>query len=95
MSEELTQRARALLEAIEFEVSERRRAMPSEPSPLARQPLHADATLLAAVELGVAGLSREEVEHRMREELAVEDPGRMLDAIFGEGSPPHARLRRR
>ena len=93
MSDELTQRARALLEAIEREV-ERRGAMPAEPFPRAERPLRADATLLAAVELGVAGLTRDEAERRMREELAVEDPGRMLDAVFGEGSPPDARLRR-
>ena len=94
MSEEITQRARALLDAIEREISERGRAMPAQPSPRAERPLRADAMLLAAVELGVAGLSREEVERRMRSEHAVEDPGRMLDAVFGEGSPPDARLRR-
>ena len=93
MSDELTHRARALLEAIEREV-ERGRALPAEPSPRATRPLRADALLLAAVELGVAGLSREEVERRMRDDLAVDDPGRMLDAVFGEGSPPQARLRR-
>lgn len=92
MSDELTQRARALLDAIEREV-ERGRVLPAEPSPRAERPLRADAMLLAAVELGVAGLSREEVERRMRDELAAEDPGRMLDAVFGEGSPPQARLR--
>lgn len=94
MSDEVTQRARALLEAVERELSERRGARPVAPSPRAQRPLRPDAMLLAAVELGVAGLSREEVELRMREELAVEDPERMLDAVFGEGSPPQARLRR-
>ena len=94
MSDELSRRARALLEAIEREVDERGRALPAEPSPRAPLPLRPDATLLAAVELGVAGLSREEVERRMRDDLAVEDPGRMLDAVFGEGSPPQARLLR-
>jgi hypothetical protein len=94
VSEELTQRARTLLDAIEREVEERRRAMPVAPSPQAQRPLRADALLLAAVELSVAGLTREEVERRLREELAAEDPERMLDAVFGEGSPRQARLRR-
>lgn len=94
MSDDLTQRACALLEAIERELRERGRAVPAQPSPRAARPLRPDATLLAAVELGVAGLSREEAERRLREELAAEDPGRMLDAVFGEGSAPQARLRR-
>ena len=92
MTDEISQRARVLLDAIERETA-RRSTMPSEPSPRAARPLRADATLLAAVELGVSGLSREEVERRMRDEHAVEDPGRLLDAVFGEGTGSDARLR--
>ena len=84
---DLTPRAREILACVERAAEERRREL------LAPR-LRVDEALLTAVELGVAGLSREEVERRMREELAADDPGRMLDAVFGEGSPPQARLRR-
>lgn len=94
MSDEATRRACALLEAIEREVEQRRHALPAEHSPLAERPLRPDATLLAALELGVAGHSREEIARRMRDGHGVEDPERMLDALFGEGSAPDSRLRR-
>ena len=93
MSDEVTKRACALLQAIEREV-EARRTQPAAPSPLAERPLRPDATLLAAIELGVSGHTREDVDRRMRADHGVEDPARMLDAIFGEGSPPDARLTR-
>ena len=93
MSDEVTQRARALLDAIE-RAAEHRQARPGAPSPLATDPLRADATLLTAVELGVAGLTRAEVEQRMRDDHGVEDPARMLDAVFGPGTGNDARLRR-
>lgn len=92
MSAPLTPRARAILAAVEREVSARlaeletdaadvapRRAVPFErPVP----------ELLEALELGVAGRSRAEVA----EQLGVAGP--ILDAVFGPGSPPQARLPR-
>ncbi|HEX2085841.1 MAG TPA: hypothetical protein VHF89_09175 [Solirubrobacteraceae bacterium] len=94
MPGELTPRARAILAAVEREVSARlddlerdvasvppRRVAPSDrPAP----------ELLTALELGVAGLSRAEVAA----ELGVAEPDPVLDAVFGRGSPPRARLRR-
>ena len=94
MSDEITRRACALLQAIEREVDHRRRSLPVEPSPLAERPLRPDATLLAALELGVAGHSREDVEHRLRAEHGAEDAARLVDAVFGEGTAPEARLQR-
>ena len=93
MSDEITQRARALLDAIE-RAADDRRARPGSPSPLATNPLRADATLLTAVELGVAGHTRGEVERWMRDEHGVDDAQRMLDAVFGAGSGPQTRLQR-
>jgi hypothetical protein len=53
-----------------------------------------DAVLLAALELGVAGLERSEVADRLRSEQGVGAPDTLLDAVFGTGSPPRTRLRR-
>ena len=46
--------------------------------------------LLLALELGVAGFSRAQVAAELR--CSEDDP--VLDAVFGRGSPPAARLRR-
>jgi len=81
----LSPRARAILEAVEREVQARHRQAPEEPA----RPLRVDPALLAALELAVAGASRDEVRARL--EIA-EDA---LDAVFGDGSPPQARLTRR
>ena len=94
MTAPLTPRARVILAAVEREVSARldeierdadvivpRRLAPAE---------RARPELLLALELGVSGLSREEV----RASLDVPDPEPVLDAVFGTGSPPRARLRR-
>jgi hypothetical protein len=48
-----------------------------------------DPALLTALELAVAGLSRDEVRAR----VAIADHA--LDAVFGGASPPQARLTRR
>lgn len=80
----LSPRARAILAAVEREVQARRHT-PEEPA----RPLRVDPPLLAALELAVAGASRDEVRARL--EIA-EDA---LDAVFGDGSPPQARLTRR
>jgi hypothetical protein len=82
--EQLSPRARAILAAVEREIEERRRGAPVAPV----RPLRIDAELLSALELAVAGLSREEVRTR----LAVRD--HVLDAVYGDGSPGSARLSR-
>lgn len=70
---------------MEREVEARRRGVPAPPSPQTG----VDTTLLTALELAVAGLSREEI----RGELG--NGAEALDAVFGPGSPPQARLTRR
>ena len=80
----LSPRARAILAAVEQEIAARR---PTVEEPV--RPLRVDAALLAALELAVAGSSREEI----RERLATAEDA--LDAVFGDGSPPQARLARR
>ena len=57
---------------------------PAEPV----RPLRLDETLLAALEQAVAGASRAETAERLG--LPVVDDA--LDAVYGEGSPPDARL---
>lgn len=79
----LSPRARAILAAVEREIEERTRG--AAPEPVA--PLRIDAELLSALELAVAGLSRDEVRTR----LAASDG--VLDAVFGDGSPGDTRLR--
>ena len=97
MSGPLTPRARAILAAVEREVSARleeieREAAAIPPRRLAPAPrrLRADAQLLMAIELGVAGWSRAEVA----EELGLDEGAVLLDDVFGSGSPPRARLAR-
>ena len=81
----LSPRARAILAAVEREIEDlRRHARP--PAPV--RPLRIDAELLSALELGVAGLSRDEV----RAQLEVGE--HVLDAVFGDGTPGSARLSR-
>lgn len=92
MSAPLTPRARAILAAVEREVSARLAELESDAAEVAprrvvpfERPL---PELLEALEMGVAGRSRGEVAAA----LGVADP--ILDAVFGAGSPPHARLPR-
>ena len=91
---QLSPRARALLEAVEREVSTRLEQLEQDVAPVAPRLIgpaqRAAPELLAALELGVAGLSREEVARR----LAVADPAPVLDAVFGTGSAPGTRLPR-
>ena len=81
---ELSPRARAILDAVEKEIEGRRFHPPARPP----APLRIDETLLGALELAVAGCSREEVAARL------ECPPLVLDAVFGDGTPPDARLTR-
>ncbi|HEX8205828.1 MAG TPA: hypothetical protein VF587_07200 [Solirubrobacteraceae bacterium] len=94
MAEALTPRARAILVAVEREVSARLQSLEAEAGSVAPQriaPLHRPAPeLLLALELGVAGLSRAEVAA----ELRMSDPEPVLDAVFGRGSACGTRLRR-
>lgn len=93
MVDELSPRARMILAAVEREAEARRRRLADGmPEPPAR--LTVDGALLAALELGVAGLVRDEVAHRLRADHGLAAPDRLLDAVFGPGSPPRARLRR-
>ena len=90
----LTPRARAILEAVEREVSARLEELERDAEPVEMRriaPLARPAPeLLTALELGVAGRSRAEVA----EALGVADPAPVLDAVFGAGSAPAARLPR-
>jgi hypothetical protein len=84
----LSPRARAILAAVEREIAERAAASsPRADDPV--RPLRIDVALLSALELAVAGATRSEV----RDALAVSDDA--LDAVFGDGTPPQARLSRR
>lgn len=94
----LTPRARILLDAVEREVRARAAAMAeggeaAGPDP-SLPPLRLDGVLLAALELAAAGVDRAEIGRRLREHLRVDDPEPALDAVFGTGSPPDARLPR-
>jgi hypothetical protein len=90
----LTPRARAILAAVEREVSARLSDLETEVAsvaPVRAEPLaRPGPELLLALELGVAGLSRAEVAA----ELRVLDPEPVLDAVFGRGTARGARLRR-
>ncbi len=99
---ELTPRARTILEAVEREVAARleeleedvaavapRRVVPPAPAAVPPAP-----ELLAALELGVAGVPRDQVAERLSAEHGAADPEPVLDAVFGAGSPPRTRLPR-
>lgn len=47
---------------------------------------------LAALELAVSGHDRAEVRRRLASEFSLDDAVRVLDEIFGEGTPGHQRL---
>lgn len=91
----LSPRARAILTAVEREVSSRlqeleegelRPGAPTRPAPFRRP----GPELLAALELGVAGRTREEAARS----LGLGEPSAVLDAVFGAGTGPAARLPR-
>jgi hypothetical protein len=94
VTDPLTPRARAILAAVEREVSARIDTLggdapgvaPRRADPFSRP----EPELLLALELGVAGLTRAEVAA----ELRMPDPEPVLDAVFGRGSASGARLRR-
>ncbi len=90
----LSPRARAILAAVEREVSARLAELERDAAAVAPRrvaaPRRADAALLTALELGVAGLSRDEVAGR----LGVAEAAPVLDAVFGPGTPPATRLPR-
>lgn len=94
MVDELTPRARMILDAVEREAEARRRRLASVPAGRERGGVRVDSALLAALELGVAGLERSEVAERLCAQQGVDDPDALLDAVFGSGSEPRARLRR-
>jgi hypothetical protein len=90
----LTPRARAILQAVEREVAARLHDLERDVSSVApRRAVRVDRVtpeLLAALELGVAGLARGDVGAR----LGLADPAPVLDAVFGAGSAADARLPR-
>ena len=92
MSAPLTPRARAILAAVEREVSARLAELESDAGFVAPRRVvrfdRAQPELLEALELGVAGRSRGEVAAKLGVDPAV------LDAVFGPGSGPGARLPR-
>ena len=93
MAPPLTPRARAILAAVEREVSARLHDLEAEAASIAPRRVAEPRPwpeLLLALELSVAGLSRAEVAA----ELALDDPEPVLDAVFGRGAPSGARLRR-
>jgi hypothetical protein len=59
------------------------------PRPGADTPL--DDARLVALQMAVAGRSRDEVEAHLREAFDVPDPQPILDHVFAEGFPPSAR----
>jgi hypothetical protein len=85
VSAPLTDRARELLAAVEREAEARRRAIagaePVAAAPAA--PVRADPALLAALEMGVAGVPRDAVARRLVADFGVTDPAPLLDAVFG------------
>jgi hypothetical protein len=92
VTSELTPRARRILAEVEREAQRPRR--PAARPPAAVEPLPLDGPLLAALELSVAGLERAEVGQRLSADHGVADPHELLDAVFGPGSAPQARLGR-
>jgi hypothetical protein len=86
-ADELTPRARVLLEAVEREVRARAEGLGTAPAEPVR-PLRLDETLLAALEQAVGGATRAETAERL--DLPVVHDA--LDAVYGDGSPPDARL---
>jgi hypothetical protein len=50
-----------------------------------------DDARLVALQMAVAGRSRDEVEAHLRAAFDVTDPQRILDHVFAEGSPPSGR----
>ena len=83
-----------MLEAIEREVSARLAELERDAGSVAPRRVvpfaRSGPELLIALELAVAGLSREEVAAR----LVVDDPTPVLDAVFGPGTGSGARLPR-
>ena len=87
----LSPRARAILVAVEREVSSRLEDLEPAPQPPRAAPFRRPAPeLLAALELGVGGRTREEAASM----LGLAEPSPVLDAVFGAGSGPGARLPR-
>jgi hypothetical protein len=71
-------------------------ARPSQSPPEARpsQPTGpiGDSARLVAVEMAVAGYSRDEVERRLANEFGIADPQPVLDDVFGAGTPGTSRM---
>jgi hypothetical protein len=52
-----------------------------------------DAARLVAIEMAVAGETREMVGRRLREEFGISDPKEILDDVFGPGTGSSSRMR--
>jgi hypothetical protein len=69
-------------------------AVPDAPAPDgAAYPAAAqDAGRLVAIEMAVAGDTRENVGRRLQEEFGITDPEQILDDVFGPGTPAESRM---
>jgi hypothetical protein len=63
-------------------------AEPAPPMPPARTETLLDDARLVALQMAVAGRTREEVATHLRNAFDVQDPDPILDHVFAEGFPP-------
>ena len=61
---------------------------PAPPTPPSRTDMLLDDARLVALQMAVAGRSREEVATHLRNAFDVKDPDPILDHVFAEGFPP-------
>jgi hypothetical protein len=98
LTDGLIARAEDLLEQIEAEDSSASRRSPPaaasdppvESGPSEQQGPGPDVARLVATQMAASGSTREEVQSHLRTSLKVEDPGPILDEVFGPGSPGDA-----
>ena len=69
---------------------EGRRRRQAEPEVEASGEMH-DAARLVAIEMAVAGRTRDEVDRHLRGSFRIEDTGGLLDDVFGGDSPDTSR----
>lgn len=91
---ELAEQVRVMVETVRArldELTERIDALTAQLRPSAPAAPD-DAPRLLAVELAVVGATRADVDARLREHFGLRSTTELLDAVFGVGSPPGARL---
>jgi hypothetical protein len=62
-----------------------------ESGPSEQQGPGPDVARLVAIQMAASRRTREEVQSHLRTSLEMEDPGQILDEVFGPGSPGDAR----